>query len=442
MMLRYYFELAFRSLRRNVLLSALMTAAVGVGIGACMTTLTTLLAMSANPIPDKSSQLFIPQIDLSGYASQHHDVSSLARDLSYRDAMALMMARRGLRQTAMYPVQLTVNPQQGGRFQKIGRATYADFFAMFEVPFRSGAAWRASEDQERANVVVVSSSLADRLFPGREAVGRTINLGKRDYRITGVLQPWTPIPRFYDVTYNGTRGAFAEPEDFYLPFTLAIDRQIDTDEFGCDPMARVAWVGRLSSNCTWIQFWVELPDAAYVRGFTDFLNGYALQQRQLGRLQWVPLTALHDVMEWLDLQHIVPEETRVDSLISGAFLVVCLINAVGLILAKFSARAGELSVRRALGASRSDLFRQCLAETAIVGLCGGLLGLALTAAGLWALRALRGVSAHSVTGRLTSLNPEMVLITLVVALIATVGAGLYPALRASRVQPGWQLKSQ
>jgi putative ABC transport system permease protein len=204
----------------------------------------------------------------------------------------------------------------------------------------------------------------------------------------------------------------------------------------------VAWVGRLSSNCTWIQFWVELPDAASVRGFTDFLNGYALQQRQLGRLRWVPLTALHDVMEWLDLQHIVPEETRVDSMIAGGFLIVCLINAVGLILAKFSARAGELSVRRALGASRSDLFRQCLAETAIVGLCGGLLGLALTAAGLSALRALRGVSAHSVTGRLTSLHPQMALITLVVALIATVGAGLYPALRASRVQPGWQLKSQ
>jgi putative ABC transport system permease protein len=442
MMLRYYFELAFRSLRRNVLLTALMTAAVGVGIGACMTTLTTLVAMSADPIPDKSSQLFIPQIDLTGYASQHHDVGSLAMDLSYRDAMALLKARLGLRQTAMYPVQLTVNPPQASRFQAIGRATYVDFFAMFEVPFRSGAAWRPAQDQDRENVVVLSSRLADRLFPGGEAVGRTINLGKRDYRITGVLQPWTPIPRFYDITYNGTRGAFAEPEDFYLPFTLAIDRQIDTNEFGCDPMARVAWGGRLNSNCTWIQFWVELPDAAHVRDFTHFLNGYAAQQRQSGRLQWVPLTALHDVMEWLDLRHVVPEETRVDSLIAAGFLVVCLINAVGLMLARFSSRAGELSVRRALGASRSDLFRQCLAETSVVGLLGGLLGLALTAAGLSALRALRGVSAHSVTGRMTSLNPEMVLITFAVALITTVGAGLYPALRASRVQPGWQLKSQ
>jgi putative ABC transport system permease protein len=442
MMLRYYFALAFRSLRRNVLLTVLMTAAVGVGIGACMTTLTTLMAMSANPIPDKSSQLFIPQIDLSGYASDHYDVSSLARDFSYRDAMAFMGARLGLRQTATYPVQLTVIAPQGGRFQQLGRATYADFFAMFEVPFRSGAAWRSSEDQDRANVVVVSSRLADRLFPGREAVGRTITLGRRDYRITGVLQPWTPIPRFYDITYNGTRGAFAEPEDFYLPFTLAIDRQIQTNDFGCDPMARAAWAAQLDSNCTWIQFWVELPDAAYVRGFTNFLRGYAVQQRQSGRLQWVPLTALHDVMDWLDLQHVVPEQTRVDSMIAGGFLLVCLINAVGLILAKFSSRAGELSVRRALGASRTDLFRQCLAETWMIGLFGGVLGLALTAAGLSALRALRGVSAQSVTGHLTALNPQMVLITLVVSLIATVGAGLYPALHASRVQPGWQLKSQ
>ena len=112
-------------------------------------------------------------------------------------------------------------------------------------------------------------------------------------------------------------------------------------------------------------------------------------------------------------------------------------------LAKFSGRAVELSVRRALGASRSDLFLQCVTEAMLIGVMGGLLGLALTAAGLSALRALRGISStESALGRLISLNPEMMVITLAVAIVTTICCGIYPALRASRVQPGWQLKAQ
>src|SRR5580658_4726685 len=112
-MLGYCFELAIRSLRRNIVLTALMVAAVGVGIGASMTMLTTLVAMSSNPIPDKSSQLFVPQIDVTGYGSRHHDANNLPLQLPYRDAMALMHAQRGARQAAMYPVTLNVQPPQG-----------------------------------------------------------------------------------------------------------------------------------------------------------------------------------------------------------------------------------------------------------------------------------------------------------------------------------------
>ena len=62
-MLAYYFRLGLRSLRRNVVLTVLMIAAIAVGIGASMTTLTVFRAMSGNPIPRKSSQLFAVQID-------------------------------------------------------------------------------------------------------------------------------------------------------------------------------------------------------------------------------------------------------------------------------------------------------------------------------------------------------------------------------------------
>ncbi len=139
-MLGYCFRLALRSLRRNMALTALMVAVVGVGIGASMTMLTTLLAMAADPIPHKSSQLFVPQIDVWGPESRDVGANPAADELPgwlpYRDAVALMKAHRGVRQTALYDtVGMQVEPPTGNPFYAGGVATYADFFAMFEVPF-------------------------------------------------------------------------------------------------------------------------------------------------------------------------------------------------------------------------------------------------------------------------------------------------------------------
>lgn len=449
MMLGHYFDLAVRSVTRNVALTALAVVAVGVGIGASMTMLTTLVAISGNPIPDKSSQLFVPQIDVDGGPSRRHAINQLPDQLTYRDAMALMKAHRGTRQAAMYSMELNVDPPQGDPFQATGRATDHDFFAMFEVPFRSGSTWGQREDDDGQSVVVLSAKLADRLFPRSEPVGRTVDLGGKEYRVVGVIRPWTPIPRFYDITYS---GAYQETEDFYLPFSTAINRQLSTTGCGpscsgfrsCEATALPSdWKGLLRSECPWIQFWIELPTAAQVRDFKVFLENYAAEQRQLGRFEWLPLVALHDVMGWMVLNHVVPNEVRVDAAVGTGFLIVCLLNAVGLMLAKFSSRAGELSVRRALGASRTDIFLQCVTETMVIGLWGGALGLILTAAGLTTLRELQGVASRdSAAGHLISLNLEMVLITFAAAVITTICSGLYPALRASRVQPGWQLKAQ
>jgi putative ABC transport system permease protein len=77
------------------------------------------------------------------------------------------------------------------------------------------------------------------------------------------------------------------------------------------------------------------------------------------------------------------------------------------------------------------------------GLLGGVLGLALTAGGLWGLRMLRGLSPQAgATVRLYSLDWSMVAITMLAAGAATIACAVYPALRASRVQPAWQLKAQ
>jgi putative ABC transport system permease protein len=445
-MLGYYLQLAVRSLRRNPVLTTLMITAVGVGIGASMTMLTNLRVMSGDPIPDKSSQLFVPQIDVWGPDSRRTgsaaNADRLPDTLTYRDAMAFMRARRGLRQTAIYGMGLDVDPGSGRPFLAAGLAAYADFFPLFEVPFASGGPWSAADDEGRANVVVLSAKFAERVFPNANAVGNTVNLAGHEYRVVGVMKPWSLVPRIYDT--DGAGAAFGKTEDFFVPFTTAIERQYESwGAMGCRPQTPPGWEQLLASECIWLRFWAELPTAAAVRNYQDFLSSYAAEQRRSGRFHWATRTELHDVNAWLVREGVVPAQARVNTFIGFALLVVCLINAIGLMLAKFGSRAGELGVRRAMGGSRRDIFLQCLVETALIGLAGGILGLGLTAIGLAVDRALLAPGESNVAlDVLTRLDTGMLVITLTVAVASTLCAGLYPTWRASRVQPAWQLKVQ
>ena len=74
-------------------------------------------------------------------------------------------------------------------------------------------------------------------------------------------------------------------------------------------------------------------------------------------------------------------------IVSLLFLAVCAVNLVGLLLGKFLARAGEVGVRRALGASRADIFLQHVVECELVALVGGAIGLLLSLGALAAMNA-------------------------------------------------------
>src|SRR5579863_5642897 len=100
-MFRYYFRLGIRSLRRNTVLTGLMIAAIAVGIGACMTALTVFRAMSGDPIPQKSSQLYTPQIDnWSPERPPQDSPDGLPDLLSYIDVSAFLQAHAAKRQAA------------------------------------------------------------------------------------------------------------------------------------------------------------------------------------------------------------------------------------------------------------------------------------------------------------------------------------------------------
>lgn len=439
MAMLYYLDLARRSFMRNRVLTLLMVVAVALGIGTSMTTLTVLYVLSGDPLPGKSHRLFAVQLDAGNAKGQSPDGEPRTQ-LTRFDAEALLRARRAKHQALMTGGYGIVSPEREGMaaFPVDLRYTSADFFTMFEPPFAQGSGWTDEEDEGRARVAVIARELAEKLFDGTDAVGRTLRLDQHEFVIVGVLDSWRPTPHFYDL-YT---GAYDPVEQIFLPFStsreLGLERSGNLDcweNTGPDAIGPAAV--SLNAACVWIQFWVQLDSPAEAAAYRDFLITYSEEQRRAGRFDRPPNVRLRDVMSWLDYRQVVPSDVRLQNWLAFAFLAVCLLNTVGLLLAKFLRRSQEIGVRRALGATRGAIFAQFLVEAASVGLVGGALGLGLAWLGLWVVRQQPESYAS-----LAELNGTMLAATFVLAVASSSIAGILPAWRAARIAPALQLKSQ
>jgi len=443
-MFGYYFDLALRSFKRSPVLTGLMVLAIAVGIGASMTTLTVMWLLSGDPLPGRSGHIYYPQLD----PEQGADVRRNPPDmLDYTSAHDLWQSGKADRQALLIDSEIKVQPTQPGQSPFMAKllGTTSDFFPMFGTPFRYGAAWSAADEARSARQTVISDTLNQRLFGGANSVGRDIILNGHNVRIVGVLAHWRPHPLFFMVvgarnSGGDTSSLYGPPQDVYLPLPTALDVHAGAGDFAtftCWAMPLGPGKDQRSSPCEWVSLWVELDTAVKAASYHRYLDDYDAQQRALGRLTHPTNTRLMSLSQWLDYQRIVPSDVKLQNWFAFGFLAVCLFNTIGLLLAKFMRRSGEIGVRRALGASRRAIFAQCLVEASSIGLVGGAFGLLLTLLGLWVVRQQTVAYADLVT-----LDASMFLLTFVLAIVTSLLAGAFPALRASAVPPALQLKSQ
>ena len=433
-MIAYYFRLALRSFRRNKVLTALMVIAIALGIGASMTTLTVFHVLSGDPIPQKSDRLFNVQLDprpMIGYQPSEEPEEQLTRF----DGETLLREKKAKHQALMTGGGVTVEPDSSTLrpFTTDARYTSTDFFPMFDTPFLYGQGWKSDQDEGRGRVAVISKTLNDKLFNGQNSVGRPLRMDGHTFNVVGVLDTWNPNPHFYDLE----TGRYGDSEDIYVPVSTALDLKFGRNgNMNCWGNANGEETA-LNAPCVWMQYWVELDSASDAADYRAYLENYSAQQKAAGRFQRPSNVRLRNVMEWLDFKQVVPSDVRLQLWLALGFLAVCLINTVGLLLAKFLRRSGEIGVRRALGASRGQIFLQSLVEAGTVGLAGGILGLGLAMLGLYAVR-----QQPMDYAQLATLDGSMLLLTFGLTLAASLLAGFLPALRAMQVTPAIQLKSQ
>ncbi len=436
-MLGYHIRMAWKSLKRNPILSALIVFGIALGIGVSTTFVAGHHVLSRDPIPEKSSLLYYVEMDNwapeRGWSDE--DPKAAPNQVTYRDATALMKSTIPTYQSAMFKSYLYVFPpaKVGRPYRGRVRLCFADFFPMFDVPFRYGIGWGRSADRTPDPVVVLGHDTNQKLFGGANSVGKSVRVGNRDFKVVGVLEPWRPGPKFYD-PHN---GAYEEGDELFIPFNFVRPMEIRTggNTSGWKDSGET-FEDQLQSENVWIQMWVQLDSERQKQEYKQFVDNYVRSQKELGRMQRPLNNKLLAVMEWLDEEGAVPEEAMSFLVISLLFLLVCSLNLIGILLGKFLARAPEIGVRRALGASRTAIFLQHIVECEVIAVIGGVLGVLLSILGLKLVTRL-------FDGLFTLyLEWPMVGAAIGMALLSGLVAGAYPAWRICSLAPATYLKEQ
>jgi putative ABC transport system permease protein len=437
-MFLYNIRIAAKSLRRNPILTTLLIGAIALGICVSTTFVAMRHMLGKDPLPGKSEQVFYIRLDSWDPARAYvpDDPKSLPPQVTWRDMQALMRSKIPTRQTASFKSNFFVypDPKVGRPYNETVRFVFGDFFPMFRLPFQYGSGWDKAADAKPEQVIVIDAATNEKLFGGVNSVGKTVRLGERTYRVVGVLDTWRPSVKFYDLTQD----VISPPEAMFIPMNLtpALEPSSAGNIDGWKNSGADGYAAFLQSEVSWIQYWVELPTQHQQQAFKDHLVAYAREQKKYGRFQRPLHVEMTNLPKLMDEFRVVPPQVRAMSIVSLLFLAVCSLNLVGLLLGKFLARIPEVSVRRALGASKFQVFLQHIVECELVGVVGGTLGLALS------FGMLKAIGKVIPNGSIFTLDLEMIGVSVFLSLIAGLLAGIYPAWRVCTVPPAMQLKVQ
>lgn len=363
---------------------ALLLLALGIGATTVMFTLINGVLLRPLSFPDPDRLLAV-----------HASTAALGESwgFSYPDVVDIRHASRSLMVGAWTYGGGTIS-SPGDPEYVIGRRISADLLDVLGVPLVHGRAFRAEEDGPGASpVAIISDALWRRRFGGRtDAIGERLVYDGTPYTVVGVLGP---------IALDGLA-------DVFTPLGQNSEPRMRNRE------ARfIRTVARLKAGVSMDQGRAELAviarrlGAEYPKedGGRELL-ARPLQQEVVGDIGptlWLLLAA-----------------------VAAVLLIVC-VNITSLLLARAASRERELAMRIALGATRGRVIRQCLTESGLLGVVGGVAGVALAAASvgpfvaLWPGRLPRADEVF--------LDGRVLLAALTVSIGSSVAFGLAPALR-------------
>jgi putative ABC transport system permease protein len=336
--------------------------------------------------------------------------------LTYADYERFMTIPTITQKMRIFPLDL-----RHGERKVSGRvvATTEDYVEVnTEVKMTVGRFLNEQDNEKLRNVAVIGSDVAEGLFPFDDPLQHSIQLGNHDYEIVGVIANRMPL--------SAVGGTSQSAEDFnkdvYIPLKTCRVR------FGEKIVNRQS--GAFSSEQVELsQVTLTTKDMDSVRPtgaiVTELLERY--HGRKSDYLVTIPLDRLEAAEREKD------RFTALLAMIAGISLLVGGIGIMNIMLATVTERTREIGIRRALGAKRRDIVLQFLIEAVVQTGVGGLVGVAL---GVTAVFTLPWLALHVLGKHQPAvLNEWSIVYSLAVSLVVGVAFGLYPAWRASRLDP-------
>jgi putative ABC transport system permease protein len=327
--------------------------------------------------------------------------------LQPRDADVIFQRRKLV--TAVAPMAYWEEIVRRDNVQRKARISgvTASFAVVRNRKTESGRFFNEADDQTFARVCVLGHRLKIRLFGSEDAVGKTVKVGERIFTVVGV-------GRKLGNMFVNDDEFIEEMEGLYLP--LSTLRKFYKGEQ--DPLEVLAIkteeVERLGDVRAEVLASLKLAH----RGAEDF-------------------RVLNIAEELLRARQQITEQLRSWRIVLGSIAGISLaVGAIGLLsvmLIAIGERLYEIGLRKAIGATDLEVFLQFLAESVILSLLGGLLGIA----GGIAITKVAGSAFRSGL----PIRIDGLLIALGIALVLGIVSGTYPALKASRMEPVEALRS-
>lgn len=285
-----------------------------------------------------------------------------------------------------------------------------EHLGMFGLTVSRGRPFNEIDAAIEAKVCIVRASLARELKAVVDPVGMSLKIGGYPFEVIGVLED--------EEFRSRTRKALAieaGAEEVYIPYTTSM-RTFGTLTY----IERGGSSDRSIVELDQMIVMVKDADLVYETSRTiEALLGKLHRKKDYEII--IPLELLEQSKETQAVFNVVMV------LIASISLVVGGIGIANIMLATITERTKEIGVRRALGARRSDIMLQFLTETAAIGVIGGLFGC------LFGLAAIEGLRQFS--GWQAVVEPKYFGISLGISCAVAVISGIYPARRASRMDP-------
>jgi putative ABC transport system permease protein len=301
--------------------------------------------------------------------------------------------------------------------------TTPDYAEVHKFELASGRFLKDSDSKDRANYCVLGSEAADKLFPFEDPLGKVVQIRGFDFTVIGVIRERMPT--------GGSGGSQAAEEynrDIYIPLTTS------TARFGEIISVRTSG-SRVNEKVQYNQVTITVSDIDKVRPVGEAIRAI-LEEEHKSKKDWVVTIPLDRLEE---AERAKNRFLTLMAMIASISLLVGGIGIMNIMLATVTERTREIGIRRALGAKQKDIVMQFLVEavvqTTVGGLCGVVIGIAsiYTVPAIWDL--LREWGWFSGPPLPAKIHVPIIFISLIFSIFVGVAFGLYPAWRASRLDP-------